>query len=224
MEYLYLTSLGFLDALNPSTIFAMAFLLATSRAIARGLTFIGGTLCTYLFCGILLLGGWDIALSGYTSVIPTWIIPSLSILAGVGSLGAAAYIRQQSKKGAGASKFVPGKISLTAVFVFAISSTIADLPTAVPYFAAVSLIAAITDSLIKQAALLLFYNLLYISPLVLMLVLCVRYGSQAEPYLQKIRKVIDWCFAKILPAAIAAFGVFLLLYGIWLIIQQHITI
>lgn len=66
------------------------------------------------------------------------------------------------------------------------------------------------------------YNLIYISPLILMLAICMSVGTEAQNYLIKVRNNVDWSFAHILPPTLGLIGVYLLVRGIWMMGEYNI--
>jgi len=79
--------LALVDALNPFTIAAQAYLLGTWRPMLRSITFLIGTYVTYLAGGVVLLLGWSVFLSQFMPLLASWAIPAGEILLGFGTLG-----------------------------------------------------------------------------------------------------------------------------------------
>lgn len=216
IDILTIIGLGFTDALNPFSIAAMAYLLATDRPLERGLVFIIGTLAIYFPGGIALMEGWSAVLKNILPSLPSWL-PVLSyFIFGIICLAAALYFYRQGKKSGEQAAPKLSNLSLTATLIFALGSTISDLPTALPYFAGVNIIANLIDGLLPQLSLLAVYNFIYISPLILMLVIRMSAGAKAQGYLIKVHNGVDWSFAHLLPPTIVFIGVYLLARGIWM--------
>lgn len=216
IDILTLIGLGFTDALNPFSIAAMAYLLATDRPYKRGLIFIIGTLFIYFPGGIALMEGWSAVLKNILPNLPTWL-PALScFIFGMICLAAAFYFYRQAKKSGEQAAPKLSNLSLTATFVFALGSTISDLPTALPYFAGANIIASVSDGLLPRLIVLTVYNFIYISPLILMLIIRMSAGARAQGYLVKVRNGVDWSFAHLLPPTIAFIGIYLLARGVWM--------
>lgn len=216
IDILTLIGLSFTDALNPFSIAAMGYLLATDRPLERGLIFILGTLVIYFPGGIALMEGWSAVLKNILPSLPSWL-PVLSyFIFGIICLAAAFYFYRQAKKSGEQTAPKLSNLSLTATFVFALGSTISDLPTALPYFAGANIIASVSDSLVSQLSLLAVYNFIYISPLILMLAIRMSAGVQAQGYLIKVRNGVDWSFAHLLPPTIVFIGIYLLARGVWM--------
>lgn len=202
-----LIGLALLDALNPFSIAAMAFLLSTDRPVARGLAFVLGTFVIYVLSGVVLLEGWLVVLQSLLPSLPAWVPGGLEVGAGAAALIAGAYTWKQSAQGKPSPS--PSNLSLVATIAFAVASTLSDLPTAIPYFAAASQLAAAGGTGIRYAWLLI-YNLIYIAPLVAMIGLRVGLGHNAEAPLRSVRTAVDWSFAKLLPPVLVLAGVALL--------------
>jgi cytochrome c biogenesis protein CcdA len=143
--------------------------------------------------------------------LPGWTVGSLEIAAGAAAIAAGIYAWRQAGKGKSAQG--PSNLSIAATFAFALVSTVSDLPTAVPYFAAASQIAAAGSDPFTRYAWLVAYNLVYVAPLVAMLALRSVLGTKAEPLLGRIRRAVDWSFAKLLPPGLVIAGAALLIDG-----------
>jgi hypothetical protein len=160
--------------------------------------------------------GWSTVLKNVLPSLPVWLPLVSYFIFGIVCLAAAFYFYRQAKKGGEQAAPKLNNLSLTTTFIFALGSTISDLPTALPYFAGANIIASVSDSLIPQLSFIAFYNLIYISPLILMLAIRMSAGVKAQGYLVKVRNSVDWSFAHLLPPTIALIGIYLLARGIWM--------
>jgi hypothetical protein len=203
-----LIGLALLDALNPFSIAAQAFMLSTDRPVARGLAFVFGTFAVYLLSGVVLLEGWLVLFHNLLPALPPWVPGSLEIGAGIAALAAGIYTWRQAAQGKPAPS--PSNLSLLATTAFAVVSTLSDMPTAVPYFAAASQIAASDGGALTRYTWLLVYNLIYVAPLVAMLALRVGLGDGTAAILRRVRTSVDWTVAKLLPPLLVLAGVALL--------------
>lgn len=202
---LTLAGLALLDALNPFSIAAMAFLLSTDRPMQRGLTFVLATFAVYLLGGVVLLEGWLVVLRTLLPSLPGWVPGSLGMLAGAIAVAAAVYTWKRAAEGKTAPS--PSNLSLPATLGFAVVSTGSDLLTAAPYFAAASQIAAAGNDGLVRYGWLALYNFIYAAPLIAMLALRLALGERAEPVLARVRGAVAWTFAKLLPPILALAGV-----------------
>lgn len=208
-----LLGIALLDAMNPFSIAAMAFLLATDRPVARGWAFVLGTAAIYLPFGVALLEGWAAFLRDLLPRLPPWMAGGLEAVTGVACLWAALRLWRRSDANAAAVPHV-SSLSVGATLAFAGASTLADLPTAVPYFAAASQIPALADGRLSRYAWLAIYNLVYVAPLLAMLGARLALGARADRVLGAVRRGVEWSFAHLMPPLLAFLGLVLLADGV----------
>lgn len=208
-----LLGLALLDALNPFSIAAMAFLLSTDRPSTRGLAFILGTAVVYLGFGIMLLEGWTAFLQSLLPLLPSWIPALVEVLAGAGCLVGGIILWRKSGSDTQSMPQISA-LSVWATVLFAAGSTVSDLPTAVPYFAAASQITSIAEGRLGQYFWLLIYNVIYVAPMVAMLVVRLTLRKRADGVFSAIRKGVDWAFKHLMPLLLILFGIFLLFDGV----------
>jgi len=208
-----LTGLALADSLNPFTVAAQGYLLGTPRPLGRSVAFLVGTFATYFLGGILLLQGWLAFFRHLAPRIPAGWIGAGEIILGLVLAGFAVWTFRRA--GGGTPFRPPENLSVPATLAFAAASTVGDLPSALPYFAAVNRIAAGTDSLAAELLWLAWYNLLYVGPLILMIAAHAFLPSERSAALfGRIRGAIDWSFAKLLPPLMALGAAFLLYDGV----------
>lgn len=207
-----LTGLALADSLNPFTVASQAYLLGTPRPMRRSLAFLAGTYATYFAGGVLLLEGWTILLRRVLPLVPAW-----GYGAGEMALGAvlAGFAVWSWRRAAGGSPVTPpAGLGVGATLAFAVASTGADLTSALPYFAAVSRIAAEVPGWGARLGLLAWYNLLYVSPLILLVAVRALLSPEAsERFFGRARAAIDWAFARLLPPLLLVAGIALLVDG-----------
>ena len=88
-----------------------------------------------------------------------------------------------------------------------------ELPTAFPYFAALALIVGSRASLASEAGLVTVFNLLFVLPLLVILVLRIATRDRGGLLLARIRGGIARQLAVVLPIAVAVAGIALLAVG-----------
>lgn len=208
-----LTGLAALDALNPFTVAAQAYLLGTPRPMPRSLAFLAGTYATYLLGGVLLLLGWSWALALISPLVPWWGFAAGEIALAVLVGGFAAW---SLRKAAAGSPFTPpSDLSIPATLAFAVASTAADLSSALPYFAAVNQVATGPAGPAGRLLALSWYNLIYCAPMIALIAarLALPETSSAALF-GRMRAGIDWAFARLLPPAMAVAAVALAADGV----------
>jgi cytochrome c biogenesis protein CcdA len=203
--------LALLDSLNPFSISAMAVVIAKSQSLTRGLVFIGGTFLAYFLGGVVLLNGWVAALEALLPFITSRIASIGWGVCGLATIGGAIYLwmkagRSSDKSNSNTKPAAPAV--LLGIFVFSLVSTASDLPTAIPLFGAIPLIVETKPSVLGIIAWLIFYCLVYISPLFLILALKLIGGDRLEPILLTVNKVMDWIIGRLTP-------LLLIILGLW---------
>jgi cytochrome c biogenesis protein CcdA len=213
MTELSFLGLALADALNPFSIAAMAYLLTTDRPIARGTVFILGTLAVYVPFGTMLVEGWTAVLAALVPLLPAWAVGTALIVAGLSCVGFALWSWMKPGDGNGAMP-LSDRLTLPATAAFAVASTLADAPTAVPYFAAATLAPLLAEGRVGEYLWVVLYCLIYVTPLVLLLALRVWFGDRAERSLGRVRMAVDWSFRYLLPPVLAVVGIWLGLLGL----------
>lgn len=201
--------LALLDALNPFSIAALVYLLGTSRPIRNGVLFTGATYVAYLLGGLLLLAGWQSLINLVAPILPWWSLAVVELVAGMALLGAGIWLWSRSRTGA---RFgVPQDLGWLAIVLFGVSSTFADLTTAVPYFGAVNVLLLDPHLYWFQRALFLaFYCLLYCGPLIVMVGARAFLSHRSDAVFAAVRSGVDWAIAKLTaPVTLIAGGALL---------------
>lgn len=202
--------LGLLDSLNPFSIAAMALVLTGTRPLALGCTFIVTTFIIYTAAGFATFAGWAAILAKFMPLIPAWMIDSGLALLGVGCLVAAWYM--WAKREGSSSKIADlVRTTILGTALYAASSTVSDVPTALPYFAAIHLLAEARLATIGTVTLLVVYNLCYVAPLGMLLAVRLKGGAKVDATFEAIRGGVDWGFKYIVPPLTACLG----LYCLW---------
>jgi hypothetical protein len=174
--------LAVVDSINPSAIVVTLYLLSTarSRAPVQVAVYIGAIFITYLLLGVLMVLGIEVFLPSLGGVLrsgPGLIAQSLVGLALlVYSLTAANPLSSQGVARPSASTY-------PALVMLGVSVTAMELPTAIPYFAAIALISAAELPIRAWAPLLGAYNVIFVFPPIALLVgHLVLQKRLAEPY------------------------------------------
>lgn len=207
-----LTALALADSLNPFTVASQAYLLGTPRPMRRSLAFLVGTYAAYFAGGVLLLAGWTVLLRRVLPLVPAWGFAAGELVLGAALTGFAAWSWRRARGGSPVTP--PRSLGVGATLAFAVASTAADLTSALPYFAAVSRIAAEVQGWGAGLGLLAWYNLLYVSPLLLLVAARALLSPAAsERFFGRARAAIDWAFARLLPPLLLLGGAALLVDG-----------
>jgi cytochrome c biogenesis protein CcdA len=211
-------SLGLADSLNPSTI-APALVLAGGRhASARLVAFMAGVFAVSVAGGLLLAFGPGqllldaiprpsahakhvIEVAGGAILIVIAIVVWLGRARISWSLARRAEGRRATRGGASALALGAGIMAV-------------ELPTALPYFAAIAAIVGSDAALSVRAGLIVLYNLAFVAPLIAILVLRSLAGDRAAASLESFRAWIYRRSAMLLAILLAALGIVCLAIGI----------
>jgi cytochrome c biogenesis protein CcdA len=189
--FLFLLLMGFLDCLNPTTIITQILIVIKSKSVKISSLFIFGTFFTYFISGLLLYYGIAVYLIKFTSAITikrnlVFIICEIVLLT--------ISIFYCIKKNAKTEKPKSAKnifLSNYAILSIAIGSTLSDMPTALPYFAFIGKLKQTSISLLAEISCLFLYNLIYVLPLIIIVILYRRNNNYFEVYFNKIEYWID---------------------------------
>lgn len=198
--FLSILGLAFIDSLNPFSIAACAIVIAGQQSLARGVIFIGATFAAYFIGGLALVSGWAEALKLLAPYIRPWMAASAwSVLCLVSLVGAIILWRRPKFDPHRKAK-QPGVAALIGVFAFALSSTLSDLPTALPYFGAIPIMVASGADMLGLVAWLGFYSLIYVSPLIVLVCFRQLAHHRFAPLTLKINGFMDWSIRRLTPA------------------------
>ena len=207
-------SIGIADSLNPSTIAPALYLATGHHARTDVARFTLGVFLVYL------AGGAAIALGPGELILALVPHPHhdvrhvLEIIAGVMVLGVAAYVwRSRARLATRVSPetAVPERRSS---LLLGMAITAVELPTAFPYFAAITAIVGADLSPLHVLALLVLFNLLFILPLLAILVTLWFAGDGAVDILIRARTYMNRHWPVILSVAAFIAGTIAILIGI----------
>ena len=202
-----------LDSLNPSAIALQVYLLGTPKPIPRSIAFVIGIFSAYWTSGLLAVLGLDrliqtvIVNSGFSLSTPLFYI--IQFLTGIILLivGVTLRIPTQSEP-----VKAPQKLNLARTFLLGMSVTILELPTALPYFAAIEQIVRANLDLLSTMSILALYNLIFVLPPSALIVIYLFFHRQsfAMSLIQRINRSIAVYSPHIIRFLILGLGIFLI--------------
>lgn len=174
-----LVGLALVDSVNPTSLTLMFLLLVRSRGTGRGWAFLAGVLATYLLVGLVLLGGLDLLIHEESA---DWSQSGAAygVQFGLGALLVVLGLRGGTVDEAREEEEAERNTSLVESGMLGAMGTIADLPTALPYAAAIHLILTSRAADAVQYGMLVLYNLVCILPLLGLLVLRILMRERLE--------------------------------------------
>jgi hypothetical protein len=175
--------LALIDSINPSAIVVTLYLLSTagSRALVQVSVYIGAIFSTYLLLGVALMLGIDSLLPASGSVFDRRTGLIAQSLVGLALLIYS--LTASSKSGSPPVVARPAASTFAALALLGVTVTVMELPTAIPYFAAIAVMTEADLPIRAWAPLLGIYNVIFILPPTALLVghLVLR-GRLAQPY------------------------------------------
>ncbi len=205
--------LGLADSLNPSTIVPAFFLGTQPHARTHLVGFIAGVFGVSLIGGLILVVGPGQLLLGLVPKPGHHTRHVLQLIAGVVALiGAAVLWSIRRRKFGGEpdeAKAPSGRSSL----VLGASIMAIELPTALPYFAAIALIIGSGRGLASQLIVLAVYNVLFVAPLLAILGAHLVAPQRTERALAPIGAWLRTHAIALLAGFVALAGVVLVVLG-----------
>jgi cytochrome c biogenesis protein CcdA len=207
-------SVGLADAVNPSTL-APALLLATGPdAVRRLVGFTLGVFVVSLAGGIVLLVGPGELLRGALPHPGRHARSIAELVGGVLLLGLAAALwfgrrkvtRRLESSGSGNAN--------GGAFALGAGIMAVELPTAIPYFAAIAAILASGAHIAFGVALVLLYNIAFVAPLLALVAIRERAGERATARLEAIGSWLRQRAPVLGAVVLALLGVAFLVVGI----------
>lgn len=221
---LILAPIALLDSLSmvPLCLVPLAGLLGGPHGTGRSFALIAGVFAVYLASGALVLLGLQAVFEALGAWVDrVWREPEaeelgLQILLGVGlcALGTRMLFRSRSAREPTAFT----AMTATQAFVAGALLTVAGLPGAVPYFAAIDLILRAEITATGQWIALTVYNLVFVAPLVLLVAVARLAGPRGAALLEAIRDFLGRWGPRLLGAALVFLGIALMVDGVgWIL-------
>jgi cytochrome c biogenesis protein CcdA len=209
--------IAIVDSLNPGTI-GPALVLATSAHPVRAIfAFAAGFFAVNVAGGILLAlgpGHWLFSLLPDPSDgLKRWgaVAAGVALLAGAVFLLAArdrlgrpkppADPATVARRRSGSALLLGGGLALV------------ELPTAIPYFAALAAINAAHLSVAREVTLIVLFNVLFLAPVIVIALLIGFFPSAWEDFVQPVRRWLSAHWPRALAAVLAVGGVALIAFG-----------
>jgi hypothetical protein len=175
--------LAVIDSINPSAIVVTLYLLsvAGARAAVQVIVYIAAIFATYLLFGALLILGIASLLPSVRGMLDTRIGLIAQSLVGLALLvyGLSGSSWPQPAPAVGR----PSVSTYAGLVMLGVTVTAMELPTAIPYFAAIALITDAGLPMAVWAPLIAIYNVIFVLPPVALLIgHLVLQGRLAEPY------------------------------------------
>jgi cytochrome c biogenesis protein CcdA len=206
-------SIGAADALNPSTLAPALFFAIGPHGRRDVAGFALGVFAVSLAGGLALTFGPGQALLTRVSKPSPHTVHLVELVAGAAALPAAALL-WHARAHFAARLARTGQTGERSAWLLGAGIMAVELPTAVPYFAAIAAIVESGHSDSTQTFLLLLYNAAFVAPLVLLLVILALTGARGAQIAARARVRLDRWAPRIAPAALFVASVVLITLGV----------
>jgi cytochrome c biogenesis protein CcdA len=200
------------DSANPSTIAPALYLAADTRASRSLVGFTAGVFIVNLTGGLIILLGPGQAL---LAVVPRPGVETrhvLELALGIGLLVLGTVLWLGHNHVARHVKRNQDRLDRSP-FLLGAAIMAVELPTAVPYFAAIAALVASGKNLSTQISLLAVFNAVFILPLPAILALRLLAGERGQRWLERLRAQLDQRLALLIPALVSVAAVVLIILG-----------
>jgi cytochrome c biogenesis protein CcdA len=201
----YLVAIAALDSLNPTTIAIQIYLLSTPKPVLRSVSFIVGVFMTYWVAGLAVVLGISQLSSNFQ--LPSLLMYILQLIIGVvlflvgWNLDKFASDSQEVKR--------PTQLTIAQTFLFGGAATLWDLPTALPYLAAIERISTKQFDFLTVMSILGIYNTIFVLPLLALVGIYLCLGDRSVDLFSTINQSIQKWGQKILQVLLVGLGIVL---------------
>jgi cytochrome c biogenesis protein CcdA len=204
--------IGLVDSANPATIVPALYLAAGPGAVKSLAGFLAGVFVTNLALGVLIALGPGEAVRRHIPHAGAHTRHLLELTAGGLLLIVAAVLWWQrgrlSRHIASGTKHLDRNSLLLGAGI-----AVVELPTALPYFAAIAVVVGSGQSAANQVLLLAVFNACFLLPVAAMLGLRMLAGERSAAWLARVRAHVDRWLATLAPGLVALAGLALIAVG-----------
>jgi len=201
------------DSLNPATIGPALVLTMSAHPVRRVLEFAAGFFLVNVVGGVLLVlgpGRWLLSLVPHLSDHAKHL---LEIGGGIALIVAGVVLLAGRRRFVRDGPSEPRQRSGSG-FATGVAIAAAELPTALPYFAAIAAIAAADLSSASELALVLLFNIIFVAPVVAIAVLVGTVPSLRQTVIEPVRRWMSTHWPQALGGVLVAAGLALLAIGV----------
>lgn len=205
-------ALSLLDILSPATLGVTVYLLLTERdrLITRLLVYLFTVAGFYFLVGAALMLGLDAVLQSVTGIFQNRTVSWVMAVTG-GVLFAASFFVPTKKT---TEPRRPRSKSLGAMIGLGFTTSLLEVATALPYFAAIGLMTSAQLTPVQWVPLLAAYNVIMVLPPFLLLGAQLAFGRMMQRPLEKLRVKIAQSSGSVLSWVLCIAGLILVLNSI----------
>jgi cytochrome c biogenesis protein CcdA len=204
--------IGLLDSANPATLVPALYLAAGPNGVKSVAGFLAGFAAANMALGVVLALGPGEAIKRHIPHAGDHTKHVAELAAGGFLLLVAAALWWQRHRvshhvAAGTKHLDRNSLLLGA------GIAVVELPTAVPYFAAIAVVVGSGQPAANEVLLLAVFNLCFLLPVIVLLGLRMLAGERSRAWLFRLRGRIDAWLATLAPALVALVGLALAVFG-----------
>ena len=204
--------IGLLDAANPTTIVPALYLAAGPNGVRSVAGFLAGFGLTNLALGIVLALGPGEAIKSHVPHAGEHVRHLIELGLGGALLVVAAALWWKRHSVAGHVSAGTKRLDRNSLLLGA-GLAVVEIPTALPYFAAIAVVVGSVEHAATQVLLLAVFNLCFLSPVIALLVLRALAGERSRSWLRRMRGDVDAWLATLAPGLVGGVGLVLVVVG-----------
>ncbi|WP_082112453.1 GAP family protein [Paenibacillus sp. DMB20] len=205
-------ALSLLDTLSPATLGVTVYLLISERdrLVPRLLVYLITVAGFYFFVGVSLMLGLDVVFESVSNVLQNRTVSWLMAIVGGALFIGSFYVTTEKTT----EPRRPKSKSIGAMIGLGLTTSLIEVATALPYFAAIGLMTAAQLPIVQWAPILVAYNFIMILPPLLLFGLHLVFGRKMQRPLEKFRIKIAKSSGSALSWIMCIAGLILLLNSI----------
>lgn len=207
---LTLLGLALLDSVNPSALAMTLYLLTTGARAGRVLTYIAAVFVTYFIIGLGLMLGLGALLSAFQGVFETTAAYIVQAVIGAAMLIYSFSPNKKAQDGEEIETKAPRSQGFVATLLLGVTITAAEFPTAFPYFGAIGILNSLSLSFSGWLSLLLGYNLIFVTPPLLLFGAYRIFGGRHGAWFRRYEKRLKYEARETMLWIVGIVGVLLL--------------
>lgn len=205
-------SVAIVDSLNPSTVGPAVYLATRKHAVRSLLGFTPGVFAVNVAAGLLLTLGPGQAILAAVPHPGEHTKHLVEVCLGLAALALACLLWPMRHRIA--HEVMPKKnLRDGSSLALGAGIALANLPTAFPYFAVIAAIIGSDSNVPTQAALIVLFNLVVLSPLFAILAISMHPGKHGSNFLSYLGTKLDQWSPTLIPLVVLIFALALLLLG-----------
>ncbi|MDO7906248.1 GAP family protein [Paenibacillus sp. JX-17] len=204
--------LALLDMLSPTALGVTVYLLLTEkeRLGSRLIVYLITVAAFYFLAGIAVRLGMDVVMKVFSSILKNRILSWFMLITGVLLFTASFYYPKNTKSDVPR----PKSKSAAAMIALGFTTSLIEVGTAFPYFAAIGLMSASNLAVCQWLPILAGYNFIMLLPPLILFILHLLFGRVMQQPLEKMRVKLMSYSGSAVSWMMSIFGLILIFYSL----------